>query len=47
MEWNGATLMKEGGKGGGEECEVRRLEEEASEPKKRSRRVIRRTDRGG
>jgi hypothetical protein len=33
MEWSGATLMKEGGKGGGEECEVRRLEEEASERK--------------
>jgi len=23
MEWNGAALMKEGGKGGGEECKVK------------------------
>jgi hypothetical protein len=33
MEWSGATLMKEGGKGGGEECEMKRLEEQASEPR--------------
>jgi hypothetical protein len=33
MEWNDATLMKEGRKGGGEECEMKRLEEQATEPR--------------
>jgi len=33
MEWSDATLMKEGGKGSGKECEMRRLEEEANKPK--------------
>jgi hypothetical protein len=37
MEWSGAALMKEGGKGGGEECEVRRLKEEANEPRKEAK----------
>jgi len=26
MKWSGAALMNDGGEGGGEECEVRRLE---------------------
>jgi hypothetical protein len=25
MEWSGAALMKEGGKGSGKECEMKRL----------------------
>ncbi|CAN5950852.1 unnamed protein product [Sphagnum jensenii] len=34
MEWSDVALMKERGKGAGEECEVRRLVEEANEPRK-------------
>ncbi len=34
MEWRSVALMNEGGKGGGEECEVRRLVREASAPRK-------------
>ncbi len=35
MEWSGVALMNEGGKGGSEEGEVRRLVKEASAPKRK------------
>jgi hypothetical protein len=37
MEWSGAALMNEGGKDGGGECEVRRLELEPENPEGRAK----------